>query len=564
MDLIASMYGDGESDSETQPQASHGVLTTNTSLTLVNAAPHVEPGIQRDGLPKPEQKEVFYNPKIDQLYVPLQGPQPLHHKDTLNPFVPHASSNLMTGYMEVTNMNDHVFNEQFHTFQNHGYAADPSGSYRTSTGALNLVTKKRKEPQAPPTTTTSAAVQPKPGPSTATKKAKTKNEKKKRISDEEEEDLEEKEKEKEKEEKGKGKEDEEEEDEEEEEEGEEKSKKPKETSIFHGESLTDYLGRTYISPPSHLRPTEHDCYIPKKLIHTWKGHTKGVNAVRLFPKTGHVLLSASNDNTVKLWDVYNKRECLRTFIGHEKAVRDICFSHDGRRFLTASYDRYVKLWDTETGQCVGRFSNRKIPFCVKFHPDPDKQNEFLAGCSDKKIIQWSIDTGKITQEYDQHLGPVNTITFVDDGRRFVTSSDDKSLRVWEYGIPVVIKYISEPHMHSMPSIAVHPNGNWFIAQSLDNQILVYSTRDRFRVNKKKRFMGHLIAGFACQVNFSPDGKFVMSGDSDGKLWFWDWKTSRVFRKLECHSQVCIGCEWHPIEPSRVVTCSWDGTIKYWD
>jgi len=32
----------------------------------------------------------------------------------------------------------------------------------------------------------------------------------------------------------------------------------------------------------------------------------------------------------------------------------------------------------------------------------------------------------------RHLGAVNTVTFVDKGRRFVTTSDDKSLRVWEW------------------------------------------------------------------------------------------------------------------------------------
>jgi len=68
-----------------------------------------------------------------------------------------------------------------------------------------------------------------------------------------------------------------------------------------------------------------------------------------------------------------------------------------------------------------------------------------------------VNTGKITQEYDQHLGPVNTITFFDNNRRFVSTSDDKSLRVWEWGIPVVIKYIAEPHMHSMPAVASHPS-----------------------------------------------------------------------------------------------------------
>ena len=40
-----------------------------------------------------------------------------------------------------------------------------------------------------------------------------------------------------------------------------------------------------------------------------------------------------------------------------------------------------------TGQCISRFTNRKVPYCVKFNPDEDKQNLFVAGMSDKKIVQ---------------------------------------------------------------------------------------------------------------------------------------------------------------------------------
>lgn len=236
----------------------------------------------------------------------------------------------------------------------------------------------------------------------------------------------------------------------------------------------------------------------------------------------------------------------------------------------------IKLWDTETGQCIHRFTNYKTPYCVRFHPE--LQHVFLAGCADKKIIQWDTNTGDQTQEYDQHLGAVNTVTFVDDNRRFVSTSDDKTIRVWEFGIPVTIKYIAEPHMHSMPSVALHPNSilpltnrvltigleKWLACQSMDNQIVVYGAMDRFRAHRRKRFVGHSVAGYACQVSFSPDGRYVSSGDSEGRVWFWDWKSCRVIKKMRAHDNVCMGVEWHPRESSKVATCGWDNTIKYWD
>ena len=124
------------------------------------------------------------------------------------------------------------------------------------------------------------------------------------------------------------------------------------------------------------------------------------------------------------------------------------------------------------GECLARFTNKKTPYCVRFNPDEDKQNVFLVGCSDKKIYcvglhillnirfiqnfvppapslppppppphpQFDIETDEIVQEYDRHLGAVNSITFVDENRRFVTTSDDKSLRVWEWYI--LYRYIT--------------------------------------------------------------------------------------------------------------------------
>ena len=298
-----------------------------------------------------------------------------------------------------------------------------------------------------------------------------------------------------------------------------------------------------------------------------RGKKQPVSAASFSPDGGMVA-TAGQDGSLQLFRISEglKRPKMTCWEAHPdmSSISSVCFSADGRRFLTVSYDKNVKVWDTETGQVVTTLSSGSVPYVGKFHSDPARQNVVMVGQQDKKIVQWDLETGDLVQEYTEHLGAVNTLTFIDEGRRFVSSSDDKTLRVWEFGIPVQIKYIADPSMHSIPSIAVHPDKPFMSCQSLDNQIVTYSTKERFKMQAKKTFRGHTIAGYACQVNFSPDGRFVMSGDAEGRVFFWDWKTTRICKSLRAHEAACVGCAWHPLETSKVATCGWDGSIKYWD
>jgi pre-mRNA-processing factor 17 len=341
-----------------------------------------------------------------------------------------------------------------------------------------------------------------------------------------------------------------------------------EKSVFHGAQEKDYMGRTFMHVPLDLdirldkEPGSFECFVPKKLIHTWVGHTKGVTAIRFFPQAGHLLLSGSQDCRVKIWDVHRDRKCQRTYLGHNKPVKDICFDHTGRAFVSASYDQSLKHWDTETGRCLWGLAHSAIPFCVKIHPE--LPHILLAGCSDRRVLQWDLRSGEMVQEYAQHQEAVNTITFIDGNRRFVTTSDDKTVRVWDYDLPVTVKYVAEPDMHSMPAAALHPSGSQMLFQSLNNQVITYACGEERFQQRGRKFGGHTTSGYACNVGFSPDGKYLISGDGRGHLVCWDWATGQVAKRIEAHTKVCIDVQWNPQEASRVATCSWDGTIKYWD
>ena len=347
-----------------------------------------------------------------------------------------------------------------------------------------------------------------------------------------------------------------------------------ETTEFHGSEQFDYQGRTYMHVPQDLdidlRGSAEGIknYLPKTHIHTWRAHTKAVTSLRFFPNSGHLLLSSSADCKVKIFDVYHERELLRTYSGHSKAITATDFDADGKNFVSASFDRMIKIWDTEYGKCTHRFSPGKIPHVVKFNPDIP--TELLAGISDNRILQYdtrSANPEQPVQEYNHHLGPVNTITFVNENRQFITTSDDKSLRAWDYQIPVPVKYHADPSMFSMSRASLHPSGKYVVLQSADNSLVVYGADGKFRQNRKKSFRGHNSAGFAIDVVCSNDGQFVMSGDSGGYVCFWDWKRCNLLHKMQAVEKgkgpvTCVA--WHPRETSKVVTAGLEGTIKYWD
>jgi pre-mRNA-processing factor 17 len=251
-------------------------------------------------------------------------------------------------------------------------------------------------------------------------------------------------------------------------------------------------------------------------------------------------------------------------VGHTAAVRQVAFGTTGAEFLSCSYDRHVKAWDAESGACIGDYTNDKVPYCVTWHPEDP--NIFIVGSANRKMVQYDRRTGGIALEYNYHLGAVNTVTFVDAGRRIVSTSDDKKVLVWEYNAPVPIKYIADPSMQAIPSVTPHPSGEFIACQSMDNSIQVYFAGERgVSLNRKKRFAGHVTAGYACQIGISPDGHHIASGDGDGQVWFWDWRSGRFNKKVRAHEGgPAIGCVWHPLRPTMMATCGWDGIIKLWE
>eukprot|EP00770_Monocercomonoides_exilis_P003651 MONOS_3632.1-p1 / transcript=MONOS_3632.1 / gene=MONOS_3632 / organism=Monocercomonoides_exilis_PA203 / gene_product=Pre-mRNA-processing factor 17 / transcript_product=Pre-mRNA-processing factor 17 / location=Mono_scaffold00087:43629-45020(+) / protein_length=342 / sequence_SO=supercontig / SO=protein_coding / is_pseudo=false len=326
---------------------------------------------------------------------------------------------------------------------------------------------------------------------------------------------------------------------------------------------------------------QKQCNAPRRCIRDWKAHNGAASAIDFFPQSAHLLLSAGlADGRIKIWDVADpRRGCLRTMdIGTAQQVssaaaksikqaggglRDACFVNGGTQVCCVGYDGFLRQWDTETGICMARFSSGSTPICVAHHAR--HPTVVMCGTSAKCTDQWDLRVKHRTQKYEYHLKDVRNVTFLRGGSRFTSMSDDKSIKFWDYGIPVPIKQFADEQTKAVTDAALHPSGTFFVAQTMGNKIVTFSAVEGFGMVKHQTFEGHNSAGFSIGVDFSPDGSYVIGGDSDGTVHLWEWNRPKIHRSLfKAHESVCCGVKWNPTQPSQVVTCGWDGHVKLWE
>ena len=72
-----------------------------------------------------------------------------------------------------------------------------------------------------------------------------------------------------------------------------------------------------------------------------------------FSPDGKLIVTASFDNTARLWDAETGKQIGEPLTGHTAGVLNAAFSPDGRRLVTASWDKTARLWDVETGEPIG-------------------------------------------------------------------------------------------------------------------------------------------------------------------------------------------------------------------
>jgi WD40 repeat protein/cellulose biosynthesis protein BcsQ len=290
-------------------------------------------------------------------------------------------------------------------------------------------------------------------------------------------------------------------------------------------------------------------------LRTLQGWTDWVCSVDISPD-GNFIVSGSEENLIYLWDISTKKP-FKTFEGHTNWIWTVAFSPDGELLASGSFDRTVKLWDIKTGRCIHTLKGHdNWIWAVAFSPD----GKLLASGSDDKIVKiWDVKTGK---EHCTFTGGgnsewVRTVAFHPDNQLLASGSDDCKVRIWDVMNPDQKPKVLKGHQNRVRSISFSPNKSLLASGSYDNNLILWD------LNQDTK---HIVEGHSKQIRtvaFSYDGNFLASGSDDKTIRLWDPCTRECICIFEGHTDEVRSVSFCRTK-NIMVSSSKDGTIRIWD
>lgn len=312
------------------------------------------------------------------------------------------------------------------------------------------------------------------------------------------------------------------------------------------------------------------------------GHSNWVNSVAFSPD-GRLLASGSNDNTIILWDVATGEPVGQPFKGHSDFVESLAFSPDSKTLVSGGGDNQIIVWNVTTGQPIGKPLTGHSSHINRVAYSPNGKL-IASGGNDGKIILWNAITRQPVGEplVSEESGWVMSLAFSPDSKTIASVSYNSNSFVFavtrqpfatfwnvatnQYGRYPLVQIPEAGDRESILSpygvvfdVIFSPDGKTLAAGTSDGVIILWDVRNR-------RSIGQPLTSHTGPITlaFSSDGKTLASASDDGSIILWDVTTGQPLGKpMNGHSGAVLSIAFSP-DGETLVSGGKDGSIILWD
>lgn len=255
--------------------------------------------------------------------------------------------------------------------------------------------------------------------------------------------------------------------------------------------------------------------------------------------SGELVASFSNDTTVRLWQVENLTALGEPMRGPDNVLSG-CFSLDATKFIAGYDNGNIIIWNIATQKSLYRFDHdTKTIFTIV--PSPDGRT--VAACG-ARFSLLDITTGELAYPLlTGHSDPVWSVAFSKNGKRMVSGSYDKTIRVWDFrriGTKTIVDgFTLRGHTKYINSVCVTPDGRMVASASGDGTLRLWDT-DLFDGDEGGD-LADLIHDRTKHLALSPDKTRLLSAGQNGTLQMWDFNTGQKVGDLLHSRQEGVTC-----------------------
>ena len=260
------------------------------------------------------------------------------------------------------------------------------------------------------------------------------------------------------------------------------------------------------------------------------GHTSTINSV-VYSADGKTVLTASDDQTMKLWDARSGR-VIRVFTGHTKGVDRALFSPDGKSVFSAGSDVTVKMWDVATGRVVRTFATGE-------HVDGSSSGSFAVSSDGKYIIAsysktriWDVASGQLLHTINRRL---DALTFSPDGQAFAAVFNEKeTVQLLSPQTGELLRELPANAYSLYQPLAFSPDGRLLAVVTRDSTVDLW---DWTKGNVVRSFQDKSYVDIPAAA-FSPDGKLLLISNAPGRaiikkyLDLYDVRSGKLSRRID--------------------------------
>ena len=279
-----------------------------------------------------------------------------------------------------------------------------------------------------------------------------------------------------------------------------------------------------------------------------EAHDYAVNAIAFSPDCSR-LASTSDDGMLRVWDAHSCGPLVEPVAEYKDEFCSVTFSPDGKSIIGGNWKGRVKMWSTESGDSISELwkAGGPVLFLAYTH---DSNNIVAASANETYREYFKADETVI-------LPPPSEVRYLGigfDGARVCRSVKQAAIQVWDARVLTR----TTGHSDVVSSVSFSPDGKRIVSGSGDRSVRVWDAD----TGKPVRMARMQHSDWVWFVTFSPDGKHIASGSGDNVIRIWDAATGQAVQTLDGHCQI-VCCTYSP-DGTRIVAGLRDSTLCSWD